>query len=166
MFRWLSGAFPSVSGLIPLQGKSEYGWILVPGGQIGLFHLQELWRTSWPQGHPDREKSFNLSPRDLGPSPLNAGQVWHLDLVWISIFHIRGFPAWHDNTMLKIDKLVTFKYYGGLFFPSPFVLLIRMSWVLDLWSRFSSYGYGRKCTIVGLLRLVIYFFPQLEHFPY
>ena len=80
MFRWLSGAFPSVSGLIPLQGKSEYGWILVPGGQIGLFHRQELWRTSWPQGHPDREKSFNLSPRDLGPSPLNAGQVWHLDL--------------------------------------------------------------------------------------
>ena len=32
------------------------------------------------QGNPDREKSFNLSPRDLGPSPLDAGQVWHLDL--------------------------------------------------------------------------------------
>ena len=80
MLRWLSGVFPCVSGLIPLQGKSEYGWILVPGGQIGLFHLQELWRASWPQGPPDREKSFNLSPRDLGPSPLNAGQVWHLDL--------------------------------------------------------------------------------------
>ena len=29
---------------------------------------------------PDREKCFKLSPRDLGPSPLNAGQVWHLDL--------------------------------------------------------------------------------------
>ena len=37
-------------------------------------------RTSWPQGHPDKEKSFNLSPRDPGPLPLNAGQVWHLDL--------------------------------------------------------------------------------------
>ena len=37
MFRWLSGAFPSVSGLIPLQGKSEYGWILVPGGRIVFF---------------------------------------------------------------------------------------------------------------------------------
>ena len=78
MLRWLSGVFPCVSGLIPLQGKSEYGWILVPGGQIGLFHLQELWRASWPQGPPDREKSFNLSPRDLGPSPLNAGQVFIL----------------------------------------------------------------------------------------
>ena len=80
MLRWLSGFFPCVSGLIPLQGKSVYGWILVPGGRIGFFHLQEVWRTSWPQGHPDREKNFNLSPRDLGPSPLNAGQVWHLDL--------------------------------------------------------------------------------------
>ena len=25
-------------------------------------------------------KNFNLSPRDLGPSLLNGGQVWHLDL--------------------------------------------------------------------------------------
>ena len=32
------------------------------------------------EGHPDREKSFNLSPRDLEPSLLNAGQIWHLDL--------------------------------------------------------------------------------------
>ena len=52
----------------------------MPGGQISFFHLQELWRTSLPSGHPDREKSFNLSPRDLGPSSFDAGQVWLLDL--------------------------------------------------------------------------------------
>ena len=52
----------------------------MPGGRIVFFHLQELWRTSWPPGHPVRDKSFNLSPRDMEPSPLNSVQVWHFDL--------------------------------------------------------------------------------------
>ena len=43
----------------------------VEGLKIGFFLLR---------GHPDRKKKFNLSPRGLGPPPLNAGQVWHLDL--------------------------------------------------------------------------------------
>ena len=80
MLRWLSGAFPSVSRLIALQGKSEYG---CPG--VGLFFFISRSCGGRPDLQeedvlPDREKCFNLSPRDLGPSPLNAGQVWHLDL--------------------------------------------------------------------------------------
>ena len=39
----------------------------VEGPKIGFFLLR---------GHPDREKKFNLSPRGLGPPPLNAGQVY------------------------------------------------------------------------------------------
>ena len=41
------------------------------GPKIGFFLLR---------GHPDRKKKFNLSPRGLGPPPLNVGQVWYLDL--------------------------------------------------------------------------------------
>ena len=47
----------------------------MPGGQIGFLYHQDLWRTSRPPGHPDREESFNLSPRDLGLSALNVGQL-------------------------------------------------------------------------------------------
>ena len=39
----------------------------VEGLKIGFFLLR---------GHPDRKKKFNLSPRGLGPPPLNAGQVY------------------------------------------------------------------------------------------
>ena len=85
-----------------------------------------------------------------------------------SIFNIRGFPAWDDNTMLKINKLVMNILFPAMisistrvvFSPPPFVQLITLSWVLDHWSRISSYGYDRKCTIISLLRLNIYFWDR------
>ena len=49
--------------------KSEFGPYL---GHCLYRNLNHVVRKNGPK--------FNLSPRDLGPSPLNAGQVWHLDL--------------------------------------------------------------------------------------
>ena len=64
--------------------------------------LQELWRTTEPPGHPDRQERSNLSPKDLGPSPLNVGSVWHLGGRSSSTISSPG--CWSKKSFLSTER--------------------------------------------------------------
>ena len=78
MFRGGPGAFPGALRWIPFEVKSLHVQILVLWDRIIIFlsrprggHLE----PPCPPGVPDKNESGIWHPRDLKPSPLNAGQV-------------------------------------------------------------------------------------------